>query len=105
MHRVCVLGLLAACGSGGGFPDASQKIDAAPPSATFSLAWSVTDMASSPVACDKVGAVSVTVLAHNQGVSGGSTEVFTGATGMGTIQKLSPGTWDFDFQLSNAAGV
>lgn len=105
MHRVCVLGLLAACGGGGGFPDANQKIDAAPPSATFSLAWSVTDMASAPVACDKIGAVSVTVLAHNEGFDGGTTEVFTCGTGMGTSEKLPPGTWDFDFQLSNAAGV
>jgi hypothetical protein len=105
MHRVCVLGLLAACGGGGGFPDASPKIDAPPPSATFSLTWSVADMASAPVACDKVGAISVTVLAHNQAFEGGTSQVFTCATGMGTSQKLPPGTWDFDFQLTSQSGV
>jgi len=104
MHRFCVLGLLAACGGGGGFPDA-REIDASVPNATFSLTWSVTDMAAAPVACDKIGATSVTVLAHNQAFDGGVPVAFTCNTGMGTSQKLAPGTWDFDFQLGSASGV
>jgi hypothetical protein len=104
MHRFCVLGLLAACGGGGGFPDA-REIDAPVADAAFSLTWSVTDMASAPVNCDKIGATSVTVLAHNQAFDGGTSQVFTCATGMGTSQKLPPGVWDFDFQLGNLGGV
>lgn len=104
MHRLCVVGLLAACGGGGGFPDA-REIDASVPNATFSLAWSVSDMAAQPVACDAIGAGAVTVLAHNQAFDGGITEVFTCATGMGTSEKLPPGTWDFDFQLGSPSGV
>src|SRR5512135_172817 len=104
MRMLCLLGLVAACGGGGGFPDA-RVIDAAVPSATFSLAWTVNDNSAQPVACDRIGAISVTVLAHNRAVEGGTTEVFTCSTGMGTSQTLLPGTWDFDFQLTSATGV
>jgi hypothetical protein len=104
MRMLCLLGLVAACGGGGGFPDA-RVIDAPVPSATFSLSWAVDDTSSQPVACDKIGAASVTVLAHNRAFDGGTTEVFTCPTGMGTSQTLFPGTWDFDFQLTSATGV
>lgn len=104
MRSLCVLGLLAACGGGGGFPDA-KPIDSAPPTATFSLAWTVDDSASMPVDCDKIGATSVTVLAHNRAFDGGTTEVFTCATGSGTSQALPPGTYDLDFQLTSISGT
>ena len=103
---LCLLGLVAACGGGGGFPDA-RVIDTPVPTATFTLAWTVVDASSQPqpVACDPIGAVSVTVLAHNRAFDGGTTEVFTCSTGMGQSQTLPEGTWDFDFQLSSASGV
>ncbi len=104
MRSLCVLGLLAACGGGGGFPDA-KPIDTAAPTATFSLAWTVSDSSNAPVACDKIGAVSVTVLAHNRAFDGGTTEVFTCATGSGMSQALPPGTYDFDFQLTSIGGT
>ena len=104
MRSLCVLGLLAACGSGGGFPDA-KPIDSPVPTATFSLAWTVSDTGSQPVACDKIGALSVTVLAHNRAFDGGTTEVFTCATGSGMSQALPPGTYDFDFQLTSLGGT
>ncbi len=104
MRMLCLLGLVAACGSGGGFPDA-RVIDAAMPSATFSLAWTLSDASSQPLACDRIGAVSVTVIAHNQAFDGGVTQVFTCPTGMGTSQALYAGVWDFDFQLTSASGV
>jgi hypothetical protein len=104
MRMLCLLGSVAACGGGGGFPDA-RVIDAAVPSATFSVAWTLSDAQSQPLACDRVGATSVTVLAHNQAVEGGMTEVFTCPSDMGTSEKLFPGVWDFDFQLTSASGV
>jgi hypothetical protein len=108
MRSFCVLGWLAAsvvaCGSGGGFPDA-KPIDSPPPNATFTLAWTVNDANGQPVACDKISAGSVTVLAHNRAFDGGTTEVFTCATGMGQSQGLPPGTYDFDFQLTNLGGT
>jgi len=104
MRSLCALALLAACGSGGGFPDA-KPIDTPPPTATFTLAWTVNDANSQPVACDKIGAGAVTVLAHNRAFDGGTTEVFTCATGMGESQALPPGTYDFDFQLTSVGGT
>jgi len=104
MRMLCLLGAVAACGGGGGFPDA-RVIDAPVPTATFSLTWTLSDASSQPLACDRVGATTVTVLAHNQAFDGGQTEVFTCSTGMGTSQKVFPGTWDFDFQLTSATGV
>jgi len=104
MRSLCALALLAGCGSGGGFPDA-KPIDTPPPTATFTLTWAVDDASSQPVACDRIGAVSVTVLAHNRAFDGGTTEVFTCATGMGQSQALPPGTYDFDFQLTSLGGM
>jgi hypothetical protein len=95
--------LLAACGSGGGFPDA-PGVDA-PPSGNFSLAWSVIDGTNQPVACDRIGAQSMTVLTHNRAFSGGSTQIFTCDTGMGQSQALIAGRYDFGFELSGTFGV
>ncbi len=96
--------VLAACGSGGGFPDA-REIDAPPPTGTFTLDWALTDLSNNTITCDQVGAQSVTVLAHNLGVEGGLTQVFVCSTLMGMSQGLIPGVYDFDFQLAAASGV
>jgi len=104
MRSLCVLGLVAACGSGGGFPDA-MTIDSPPPTSTFTLAWTVSDANNNPISCDKIGAVSVTVLAHNLAFEGGRTEVFTCASGTGMSEPLPPGTWDFDFELNSIGGT
>ena len=47
--------LVAACGGGGGFPDA-PPIDMPPPLGTFSLAWTVKDTGGNPITCDQIGA-------------------------------------------------
>lgn len=96
--------LLAACGSGGGFPDA-REIDARPPTGTFTLAWNLTGLDDRAITCDQIGAQSVTVLAHNQAVEGGLTQVFVCSTLMGTSQALDPGVYDFEFQLVAASGI
>jgi hypothetical protein len=97
--------LVAACGGGGGFPDASPIIDAEVPLGTFTLAWSLTDASAQPLACDKIGAQTVTVLAHNRAYEGGTSEVFSCATGMGQSSGLPPGTYDVQFELGSAGGV
>jgi hypothetical protein len=96
--------LLAACGSGGGFPDA-REIDARPPTGTFTLDWALTDLANNHITCDQVGAQSVTVLAHNVAAEGGLTQVFVCSTLVGTSQGLDPAVYDFDFQLAAASGI
>ncbi|HSD88375.1 MAG TPA: hypothetical protein VLB44_12695, partial [Kofleriaceae bacterium] len=91
------LWLLAACGGGGGFPDA-KEIDASP-TGTFSAAWSVIDQDSHPISCDRIAGQTMTVLAHNKAFEGGSTQIFTCASGMGTSQQMIAGTYDLDFEL------
>ena len=99
MPRLIVLCLLvAACGSGGGFPDA-RAIDAAPPKGTFTLDWAVTDANGNVVTCDQLGATAVTVITHNREVEGAHTQVFVCSTLMGTSSGLDPGTYDMDFEL------
>lgn len=103
MRAIC-FGVLAACGSGGGFPDA-REIDAPPPTGTFTLDWALTELDNNSITCDQVGAQSVTVLAHNQAVEGGMTQVFVCSTLTGMSQGLDPGVYDFDFQLAAASGI
>jgi len=99
-----LLGLLAACGSGGGFPDA-RGIDAAPPTGTFTLDWSVSDANNQAITCDQVGGQAVTVLAHNRAFEGGETEAFGCSSLMGQSRGLAPGTYDFMFELDASSGI
>ena len=106
MRLVVGLGLLggfAACGSGGGFPDA-RAIDAPPPTGTFTLDWSVSDANGQAITCDQVGGQTVTVLAHNRAFEGGETEPFICSTLMGQSPGLAPGIYDFMFELDAASG-
>jgi hypothetical protein len=96
-------GSLAACGSGGGFPDARPP-DGPPIGGTFTLDWTVTDQASVPVACTAIGGQTVTVLTHNKGMLGGNTEVFTCGTGTGESEPFPPGLYDMDFELDGIVG-
>lgn len=102
--RACLLVVAVGCGSGGGFPDA-PPIDVPVPGGTFSLAWSLTDAGGQPITCDDIGGLSVTALLRNRDVQGGSTEVFSCNTLMGTSQTLLPGTYDIDFELNGVSGL
>lgn len=96
--------LVAACGDGGGFPDA-PPIDMPKPGGTFDLAWTLKDTSGNAITCDQIGAQAVTVYTHNRAVQGGSTEVFTCGTFKGTSQDLIPGTYDMDFELGGIGGA
>ncbi len=98
LSRLSVLTFVAACGSGGGFPDAKQ-IDVLIPGGTFTLDWAVTDINNLNLSCDRIGAESVTVLTHNRAFAGGSTQVFSCSTGTGQSQSMIAGDYDFDFEL------
>lgn len=95
--------LLAACGGGGGFPDAPLA-DQPGPTGKFSVSWSVVDQNNDPIACDRIGAQTVTTAAHNLAYEGGTPETFSCSTGMGTSQGLIPGTYEMDFQLYGIVG-
>lgn len=95
--------LLAACGDGGGFPDA--PIDQGPPTnGTFSVMWAVQDTDSAPITCDRVAGQSVTVILHEKGTQGGFTEAFTCNAGMGSA-SVPPGEYEMKFELRSAAGL
>jgi hypothetical protein len=94
---------LAACGGGGGFPDARPP-DSAGPTGTFSVSWTVNDQNNQPIACDRIAAQTMTVLAHDLSVIGGVPEAFSCSTGMGQSQGLQPGTYEMDFELTGTFG-
>ncbi len=107
MHslRVFVLGLLsvgslqAACGDGGGFPDAVLP-EGLPAPGTLSASWQIRDTGGDPIACERFGGQAVTLLLRNRGVAGGFTEVFSCSTGMGTTPSIPAGVYDVSFELS-----
>lgn len=101
--RLWLMGLVAACGSGGGFPDA-RVIDAVPP-ASFSLDWEVRSDSGREITCDTVGANSVTVLPRNSAFEGVSPQVFSCPARSGTSSPIAPGAYDFDFELVGTAGI
>lgn len=94
---------LAACGGGGGFPDAPPA-DSAGPTGTFSVSWSVVDQNNQPISCDRISAQTMTVLTHNLAFEGGSTQVFSCNTGMGMSQGLAPGSYEMNFELAGTLG-
>ncbi len=97
--------LLAACGGGGGFPDAREAEDTTGPTGTFSLTWSVMDQNGNWLSCDRIAGQVMTVLAHNLAYEGGSPEAFGCSTGMGMSQRLIPGTYEMNFDLSGTYGT
>ncbi|MBA3819144.1 MAG: hypothetical protein H0X17_09655 [Deltaproteobacteria bacterium] len=103
--RVVVLATAAfACGGGGGFPDAGVP-DGPVPAGTFSLDWALVDLQGAPISCDRVGGVTVTALLRNRAVQGGTTEVFSCGTGMGTTPLIPPGLYDIRFELTGVTGL
>lgn len=100
----CLYLALAACGGGGGFPDAKPP-DSAAPTGTFSLSWSVLDQNNQPITCDRIAGQAMTVLEHNLAYASGDTQIFSCATGMGTSQGIVPGTYEMAFELSGTFGT
>ena len=100
-----ILFVSAACGGGGGFPDAKSKDDAAVPLGTFHLSWSLTDANDAPIDCARVAAITVTATLRSASVSGGSTQVFTCNGGTGTSQGIAPGTYSIDYELDAGSGM
>jgi hypothetical protein len=104
MSRAAVaFALVTGCGNSGGFPDAA--VPDTPPTATFSLTWTVVDEADQPIDCDRIAASSMTVLTHNRAFDGGETQIFGCDTGMGQSQNIYAGAYDMDFELSGAFGL
>lgn len=96
---------LAACGGGGGFPDAPPSPDGIP-TGTFSLDWSLVRMSDgSPITCNEVDGTTVTLLLRNRGFSGGFTEVFSCNTKTGISGPVPVGAYDVNFELTGPSGT
>lgn len=95
---------LAACGSGGGFPNDARSADSPGPTGTFSVRWTVNDQNNQPISCDRVAAQVMNVLTHNLAFEGGNTQPFTCSTGMGMSQGLAPGNYEMNFELTGTFG-
>lgn len=106
--RTVVLGaalatVVAACGDGGGFPDA-PVIDSPPANGAFSMMWTISDTGAQVIPCDRVGAQSVTAILHERSFAGAFPEAFTCGTGMGSA-SLAPGIYDIQFELAAPSGL
>jgi hypothetical protein len=105
MKSLLAIVTLVACGGGGGFPTDSPP-EAPPVGGRFTLAWTVTDLASNPITCGQIGANFVTVTLRNRAIQGASTEVFSCNSAMATsLETFTPGTYDLTFELGGNSGV
>ncbi|HPH69887.1 MAG TPA: hypothetical protein PLF40_29245 [Kofleriaceae bacterium] len=97
----CALVTAAACGSGGGFPDAPTK-DAPPPKGTMTLAWRVESSTGETIPCAQVQGQSVVATIENTDAVGGTTELFSCVDGMGTSGPLAPGNYRMRMALNGS---
>lgn len=99
------LPLLAACGSGGGFPDAPRPADAAVPG-TFAMSWTITSMATSMTeSCMQAGATQVLVGLTEETRGDAFSQPFACSLGSAASGSITAGTYDFTFALAGANGV
>jgi len=101
--RALVVLALAACGSGGGFPDAAHSDS--PGVGEFSVAWSLTDRGAQPITCDQAGATSVLTNITNQMNGGLFSSTFDCKLGSAVSGALTPATYELRFTLLGANGA
>lgn len=94
---------LGACGDDDSVADAGRVIDAAPPTGTFSLAWTLSD-GTTIVPCADIGAVTVSVQIIPQGAFSGSAESFSCSSAAATSGGFEPGLYDVQIDLRASFG-
>ena len=95
---VLALALFAACGSGGGFPDAPRAIDAAAPG-TFAVMWTIDDASMQPVTCMQASATTVMVSFHETTTGAAYGQPFSCTLGLANSGAIPIGHYDFKFTL------
>jgi hypothetical protein len=95
--------LVAACGDGGGLPDA-RVIDGTPPGGTLSLTWTLAD-GDTAVTCDQVGAATVTLSIVPVDQPFGITEAFGCTSTRGTTGVIAAGAYDVTVSLGGGGAV
>jgi hypothetical protein len=92
----CILLVLAACGDDTGPPDA-VGLDAPAVAGSLSLTWTIAD-GPTALACDDIGAITVTLSIRPENQPFGSTEVLPCGAGQGSVD-LPPNTYIVDVSL------
>jgi hypothetical protein len=107
---VLLAGLLGHAGcsgcDGGGFPTDAPAPDAAV-SGTVSLAWSLTDLDGQPIACEQVGANTISLQLRQHDAANGVADSFSCNNSPTTSMAIAPGVYDISFELrgSNLTAV
>lgn len=106
MRALALAVVVAACGSGGGFPDAPRAPDAAHPG-TFTMSWTINSMASGMTeSCMQAGATQVLVgLSEEAPGTNAFSQPFSCTLGSAASGSITAGTYDFTFALTGASGV
>jgi hypothetical protein len=95
--------MLAACGSGGGIPDAAHTDG--PGIGELSVAWSLVDGSAQPTTCEQAGATSVltTIVDQTNGAQFSST--FACTLGSAVSGALTASTYELHFTLLGPSGT
>ncbi|HEY1558421.1 MAG TPA: hypothetical protein VGF94_26535 [Kofleriaceae bacterium] len=101
---LALIALVAACGGGGGFPDAHPFQDAALPG-TFRLDWSLQDSSMAPVTCTDAMATEVLVIVRNDVTNDTFSQPFD-CTPLTSISGPLPiGSYDMHMTLQGTSGM
>jgi hypothetical protein len=95
--------VLAACGSGGGVPDAARTDG--PGIGEFSVAWSLVDSHAQPITCEQAGAASMLTTITNQEDGAESSSTFACPLGSAVSGALTASTYELHFSLLGANGT
>ena len=96
--------LAAACGSGGGFPDAPGPPDAALPG-TFRMDWTIKTSGGQMTDCTTAMATLVVVNLHEEAGGGSFGAQFGCSLASGVSGPVTPGTYDLMFTLAGGSGA
>jgi hypothetical protein len=96
--------LCAACGSGGGFPDAA-KPPPPPGPGSVALDWKLQNSAGQPVTCTSVNATTVFVDMRDADTAAAFSATFSCPIGTGVSGAIPSSTYDIRFSLINNNGT
>jgi hypothetical protein len=100
---LCLWMMVAACGSGGGFPDASDSPSRNP--GTFTLSWVLKTSNQQVRTCAQAGATTVRVNIADRATGEHASTSFACTLGTAASGALFPSTYDLGFDLLGSAGT
>ena len=95
--------LLAACGDGGGFPDAPVMMPPQNPG-TIAVTWKLVDSLQQPTTCTAANAARVVVNIVQEGTAAQFGQTFPCSLGTAVSGSLATATYDLSFSLDDGSG-